>query len=196
MPEHLGESLNEEPVEEWEIDDETEKIDVARQKRDELRSIFIEAEATDDQKKKVLVYTEWAKKQLEKDLDISDLSTIEGVHLKNTVEKLLPQFEKERKLISKKKMSDVAGFDMEEETAVLWLYETYGIHEKDIPRVFLVEDETDNKIYTFEQIQEDAAKEKYKQLIDVGHDVYVLFRVPDDFKEHLRRLREEAHHDA
>ena len=67
------------------------------QKRDELLALYQQVEGTDDTAKKVLLYTEWSKMHLERYLDIKDLTNIEAVHLRNTVEQLLPKLEEERK---------------------------------------------------------------------------------------------------
>jgi len=183
------------PLEQPDVLDETdeEEINVKNARRDNLRSLFKEAQETDDSKKKVLVYTEWAKSQLEELLDIKDLSNIEAVHLRNTVEKLLPQFENEKELIYQGKMSALSGFEMEEEAAALWLYGVYGIRKNDIPWVYEIDDETDGKKYKYE-VDDNRFDEKCDELREKGHIISYDCKVPDDFKEYLRRSRDNSHH--
>jgi hypothetical protein len=63
----------------------------ASEQGNELISLYDSVIGTEDPKEKAKIYTEWAKTKLERDFDISDLSNIELVHLRNTVEQLLPK---------------------------------------------------------------------------------------------------------
>ncbi|MGD0577093.1 MAG: hypothetical protein ABSA74_03405 [Candidatus Staskawiczbacteria bacterium] len=145
------------------------------------------------ERERIFRYTEWARNFLKKNFGVEDLSNIEGVSLRNVVEKLLPKIDEERMLVQEGKMSAIQFAEIEEEAAALWLYEDYGIHPEAIPMVFIVEDETDGKKYQFEKIMEKEAREKYSELDKQGHNVYLLHRVPDDFKNYLKKIREDAH---
>ena len=163
------------------------------QKRDELLALYQQVEGTDDTAKKVLLYTEWSKMHLERYLDIKDLTNIEAVHLRNTVEQLLPKLEEERKLVAQEKMSAMNLAEIEEEAPALWLYNLYGIHPKDIPHIYVIEDETTGQKYTFEKTMEQQAREKNQELSDAGHSTYMFLTIPQDFKDYLKKLREESH---
>lgn len=140
-------------------------------------------------------YIEWAQNQLTKKLGIEKLSTIEGVALRNIVEELIPKYIEDRQLIREGKMSIMNLAEIEEEAAALWLQKEYGIHSKDVPSVFIVEDDTTGESFSFEKVEEDLAEKKFNELSELGHQCDVFTRVPDDFKEYIRRLREKEHHD-
>ena len=140
-------------------------------------------------------YIEWAQRQLEKKLGIEKLSTIEGVALRNIVEELIPKYIEDRKLIREGKMSIMNLAEIEEEAGALWLQREYGVHPKDVPSVFIIEDNTTGKSFSFEKVEEDLAEKKFNELSADGHDCFVSSTVPDDFKEYIRRLREKEHHD-
>lgn len=140
-------------------------------------------------------YIEWAQRQLEKNLGIEKLSTIEGVALRNIVEELIPKYIEDKKLICEGKMSIMNLAEIEEEAAALWLNNEYGVNPKDVPSVFIVEDSVTGESFSFEKVEEDLAEKKFNELSALGHDCNVYSKVPDDFKEYVRRLREKAHHD-
>lgn len=147
-----------------------------------------------DKRQEIFTYTEWAKKFLERTLGISDLSALEGVHLRNTVETLLPKLKNERQLVNEGEMSHMHLAEMEEEAAALWLYNVYGIHQKDIPWVHIIEDLTTGKKYKYEKTETDIIGRKVDELMAKGHELDDEVKVPDDFKEHLKKIREKFHH--
>lgn len=173
--------------------EQEKKIDSKQIRQNELMRLFQEAEKTNDSKKKVALYVEFAKTQLERQLGVKDLSNIEAVRLRNMVEKLLPQYERETELMRQGKMKPELGFEMEEEAAFEWLYETYGIHINDIPYILFLEDSTGNREYKYEATQKKESDEKRQELEKQGHEVYGYRKIPADFKEYLRRLRDNAH---
>lgn len=140
-------------------------------------------------------YIEWAQRRLERNLGIEKLSTIEGVALRNIVEELIPKYIEERKLIREGRMSMMNLAEIEEEAGALWLHREYGINPKDVPSVFIIEDGTTGESFSFEKVEEDLAERKLNELSELGHQCDVFMRVPDDFKEYIRRLREKEHHD-
>jgi hypothetical protein len=165
----------------------------ASEQGNELISLYDSVIGTEDPKEKAKIYTEWAKTKLERDFDISDLSNIELVHLRNTVEQLLPKVDRERKMVYEGKMSAMNFAEMEEEASALWLYNLYGIHPKDIPHIFSVNDDTTGEAQTFEETMEDKAKALAEDLQSLGHKVYVSQKIPQDFKDHLKHIRHQAH---
>lgn len=146
-----------------------------------------------DKNHEIQIYTEWAADKLKITLGVDNLSTIEGVYLRNAVERLMPKIKEEKILAREGKMSSLNITEFEDEAAALWLYDMYGIHIKDIPRIYLIDDETENQTYKFERTSRGEAKKKYQELESKGHDVYFRSTIPDDFKEYVHRLRENAH---
>ena len=110
-----------------------EKIDLEQQKRDELFALYKEVEKTGDRNKKIYLYFLHAQANLEQEYGVRDLTTIEGVHLRNIIEDLLPRFEKERELVKKGEMRYDNSILLESEVPALWLLGLYGIHVKDVP---------------------------------------------------------------
>jgi hypothetical protein len=159
----------------------------------ELLSLYDNIMGTEDPKEKSRIYTEWSKSRLERDFGISDLSNIEGTHLRNIIETLMPKIEEERKLVLRGKMSAMNLAEIEEEAPALWLYNLYGIHPKDIPHIFAVNDDTTGKTQTFETTMEDKARELAADLEAQGHRVYTTLKIPQDFKDYLKHIRQEAH---
>jgi len=159
----------------------------------ELLSLYDGIHGAKEQKEKVNLYAEWAKTYLERYFGVTDLSNIEAVHLRNTIEELLPKVEEERRLVLEGKMQAMNLAKMEEEAPALWLYNLYGIHPKDIPHVFVVEDDTTDKTYTFEKTMESQARQKLAELEQSGHMAYIEQKIPQDFKDYLKKVREEAH---
>ena len=92
-------------------------------------------------------------------------------------------------------MSSLHVTEFEEEAATLWLYDLYGIHPKDIPHTYIVEDENENTNYNFENALRSDARKKYEELKSEGHNVHFHSKIPDDFKEYIRRLREKTNHE-
>ncbi|MGA2417845.1 MAG: hypothetical protein ABSF55_01215 [Candidatus Staskawiczbacteria bacterium] len=180
--------------------DEQEPEDIRnelfQQRQRELGGIFREALKSGDQRKKIQVYIEWTKDRLKRDFGIEELSNIEGVHLRNIIEETMPQAEKEQQLIAEEKMWRMLWFDVAEEAAVRWLYQLYGIHEKDIPKVYILEDKNTGEKFIYQSAEKGDFEKKREELEDLGHSVWYEIKIPEDFKEYVRRLREKAHHDA
>jgi hypothetical protein len=161
--------------------------------QNELLSLYDDIIGAKEEKEKVGIYTEWAKTYLERNFGVTDLSDIEGVHLRNTVEQLLPKVEQEQKMVLEGKMEAMNFAEMEEEAPALWLYNLYGIHPKDIPHVFVVKDDTTGQAQTFEITMEDRARELAADLQAQGHRAYIMQKIPQDFKDYLKHIRQEAH---
>jgi len=161
--------------------------------QNELLSLYDNILGSKGEREKVGIYTEWARAYLERNFGVTDLSDIEGVHLRNTVEQLLPKVEQEQKMVLEGKMGAMNFAEMEEEAPALWLYNLYGIHPKDIPHVFAVNDDTAGKTQTFEKTMEDQARQMMADLEAQGHKVYITQKIPQDFKDYLKHIRQEAH---
>jgi hypothetical protein len=91
------------------------------------------------------------------------------------------------------KMSAMNFAEMEEEASALWLYNLYGIHPKDIPHIFSVNDDTTGEAQTFEETMEDKAKALAEDLQSLGHKCVCEQKIPQDFKDHLKHIRHQAH---
>jgi len=164
-------------------------------RENEPQNIREAAELDGDVNKRLEIasYVEWAKSQLRIIFGIENLSTIEGVKLRNIIESLMPKYKKESEQVFQGEMNESNFAEMEEEAATIWLYEVYGVHNNNIPWVNIIEDETTGEKYTFEKLLQEKANEKKKELEGQGHEVWMHSKVPDDFKEYLRRLRDNAH---
>lgn len=161
--------------------------------KNELLSLYDGIHGAKEEREKVGIYTEWARAYLERYFGVNDLSDIEGVHLRNTVEQLLPKVEQEREMVLEGKMEAMNFAEMEEEAPALWLYNLYGIHPKDIPHVLIVEDDTTGQTQTFEMTMKDRARELEADLQAQGHRAYIIKKIPQDFKDYLKHIRQEAH---
>jgi len=168
-------------------------LEERKERQGEMNKMMMDVQESGDERKEVAFYVECAKDNL-KYFGVENLSNIEGVRLRNTVERLLPQYKLEKESVKNGELSPATAFDIGEESAVLWLYENYGIHEKDIPRIYTLEDITDEKKYTFEVLHKDSALAKQRELKKQNHKTMLYFTVPDDFKEYLQQKRDEAHH--
>jgi len=167
---------------------------VLRKKIKEPSELYEEAYQSGDIKKKIHAIFEVAKYNLGEWFQVKDLSDIEAVRLRNIAEKLVVQSEEEIKLVKKKGMSPRWMIEPEIEVVAQWLYDLYGIQYKDIPHIYMVKNNMTGECYTYEANQEKEAKAKRDEL--EGGEDYVIFVspiIPDDFKEYLRRLRENAH---
>jgi hypothetical protein len=141
-----------------------------------------------EEREEIAQYVKWAENRLEKVWGIKELSASEGVHLRNIVERLLPKIKEEKGLIEQRKMSVDNGTEVEQEAGELWLFEMYGIREKDFLS-FAVEDETDGQEYTFRPGESQMARAKKMELLDMGHDVYVSEIIPQKTKMDIESAR-------
>ena len=176
----------------------TEDVDFEEPDIKTIVQLQREARETNDPKEKIPLYIEAAKRFLS-NWGIDDLTTIEAVHLRNIVEKLLPASEEQFTHPEKFGFGDYPGglhFDICEESAVQWLFQLYGINQKDVPEVLIIEDLTSGEKYKYERTMRKKGFKKEHELAKQGHEVDHYNEVPEDFKEYLRRLREKAHNDV
>ena len=171
------------------------EIDASMEKLNEEADAFNDAQGPENLNQKILLYMEWTKKRLKDELCIDGLSVFETLELRHVVESLLPKYEREKTLVDKHEMSALELGEIETESAALWLYDQYGIHPKDVPHIYIVEDVTTKEKFVFQQTMKKEAEKKRADIIKAtGHYARILNRVPDDFKEYLRRTRIRAHH--
>ncbi len=178
---------------------------------------------------------------LEKDYGVGDLSTIEGVRLREILEECLREADKQgeellelteiyedlrekedgdsenlRKVQRRLESLSRISFDPKRESIARWLYELYAIPLRDIPYEVSVTDKTTGETFGFvgyysprsmEEIANneddadridnffvsDEAAEKMRELKGMGHETSCREEAGDAFREHLRRVRENAH---
>lgn len=152
-----------------------------------------------EEKKEVLGVFENAKKLLADAYGVENLSNIEAFRLRKLVEQCLKQNKQEIELEDKGRMNSVYGIEPYIEAPARWLWESYGIHDDDIPWEIILTDEDTGKRYKYSgsiKKQRDIGKEMRKKLDKLekeGHDCDWESGIPDSFKEYIRRLREKAH---
>jgi len=206
--------------------------------------------ADEDRKKesaKLARYIDWTKRHLETWLGVGNLSHIEEYRLRKILEQCLREYERDdvdvKKLLGEIEIEKQAGADpsvlnrlyervsnlslssinTEREAVFRWLWELYGIHAQDIPRVNILKDCNTGEIlyqelakYTEDlriaiidspqeklrkerrltKIKEEGERSLLKKAVALGKtedEVYTVLGFPDDFKEYLRRLRERSH---
>ena len=159
----------------------------------ESAGLLMEALKTGDKQMEIRAYLESAKSRLSRMFGVDNLRIIEASHLRRIVEEIMPQWKKEEELTIQGEMQPDWLFDMEVEAAALWLYRLYGIHNNDVPVVYAIRDEDDQKTYIYQKTQKEESRRKEEELKRQGHKTSWGISVPDDFKEYIRRLRENAH---
>ena len=167
-----------------------EGIDLAQQRAEEL-SLYNEAQELSDPEMKVSLYMRYAQRYMKKNWGIEDLTVEEGDELRDIIRRLLPKYEEDKKMVSKKEMRTVNFSEIEEEAPALWLSDLYGIHIKDIPTIHVITDETDGEKYKYEQTEMDVFVKKANELMDRGHRIYSTDIVDPAWKTYLRKLREK-----
>lgn len=95
----------------------------------------------------------------------------------------------------------MVGFMIHVEAVKRWFCDLYGIsvpmdysENYLIPQYVCLHDKMTREIFKFEQHQKREIQQKEKELYQVGHSVSREYEVTGDFKEYIRRIREEAHH--
>lgn len=136
-------------------------------------------------------YTDWAEDRLNRVYGVNNLSTSEGVHLRSIIERILPKIKEEKDLIEKGEMSIINGTEVEEEAAEMWLYELYGLKERDLVN-FVVEDETTGEKHFFSPEDENLAKHKKEELLKDGHEVYLARTVVQENKDKIDFSRKNS----
>ncbi|KKU49174.1 MAG: hypothetical protein UX68_C0002G0001 [Parcubacteria group bacterium GW2011_GWA2_46_9] len=165
-----------------------------RHKQSNFEYLYEQAKKTGDERMEVLAYMEAAKERLYRYFDITDLSTIEAVRLRIIVEESLTKEKRDLKAAKNQEIDISSVIDTEVEAAARWLAELYGILPQDVPYVYILTDHTDgNNEYKFEIAHHQAAEKKKKELEKIGHHVFLGSEIPKDFKEYLRRIREQSH---
>ncbi len=135
-----------------------------------------------------------AQNYLEKEFGVKNLTTIEGVRLRNIVEKLIHHKPSPNELNMLP--------DLSTEIALRWIDELYDMRPEDIYNRTIIRDETDNgKEYVhfrgenYSDVKENSrkVKQKYYELKSLGHKVSFQSPVDQKFKDYLRLVREKAH---
>ena len=174
--------------------------------KEEIRQLVraaINAKENGNESEQTRLWMEISKLHLKNELDIDNLTTIEGVHLHQITEQVVKeQIEQTTKRDRLQKEGDTGGAwlanlaaygDLDDEIVDRLLLELYGIREEDIPKAYTVYDDSGNKV--LETMNKQAAKEKAAQTAVRGDPCFFIDRkkITEDFKEYLRRLRDKSH---
>jgi len=152
-----------------------------------------EAHESGDKRKEIVLFFENTKELLRRDYDIDNFSNIEAIRLRKIVGEFLEQERAGVKLKEKGEIQSGSMIETEHESIAKWFLDMYGINVRDIPKVFFIIDYTNRKAYDYQSDEKDKAVNKMEDLRKQGYAASIYSKVPDDFKEYLRRLREGAH---
>jgi hypothetical protein len=106
------------------------------QKREELDRILEEANKEGNKAKEAYVYMQWTKDRLHDRLGIDNLSTIEGVRLRQIVQRCMEH----QRVDAELNVSGINTIEIDHEAAAIWLWELYGVEEKNIHKDYYVRD--------------------------------------------------------
>jgi hypothetical protein len=146
-----------------------------------------------EEREEVVEQVNFAKEQLKIIFGIEDLSNIELFRLEEAVNECIVLKEEQLKMFDNKEIPASKVIDVEYEAIARWLLRLYGIKWSDVPHNFEVTDKNTGEVFRYENSQELEYLKKRKEISSLGHARIWGSFVPEDFKEYLRRKREDSH---
>ena len=147
---------------------------------------------TKEEREEILALLNEAKQFLLEEYGVDNLSTAEGIKLRQLIEEYKRRKEKEARKLSRDK--DWAIDYLAVEAVLHWLLELYGVNVNDLKRGFSIKDKKTGEIYRYTTEQKEEFHSKLKELEQIGHPTWGDYGAVDPRDiEYIRRLREKAH---